>query len=283
MSSKVFGRIAASLQTVAHRIAGKQQVGKDLHGNKYFVDPSSYHIHTNQRTAPTEESRCDDAMSCSARRFDSVFESAMRPSDRIVSLMHARSLILRWLQSSQRGGGSSIRIRTSSAIPPLCRCHGQSGERASERGCDHDREWRRFGRRVVVRSTHFSFPSCCRSSRHSWLRHGRASAPTPIELDAEENARVSLANKVAQLNAADQKLRLQEIAERHLNSGGEWAREWRTDAGSGSARCSLVLHASCPWADNAASLLNMERERDQHGGVSRWNQSGRGVAGGRSQ
>lgn len=57
------------------------------------------------------------------------------------------------------------------------------------------------------------------SLRHRWLRHGRGDPPTLAELESEQAAKVALAQRVAQITAADQKLRMQEIAEKHLNDG----------------------------------------------------------------
>lgn len=105
-------------------------------------------------------------------------------------------------------------------------------------------------------------------SWHSWLRHGRVHAPTPDELEAEEQARLALKSRVATINAADQKLRLQELAERHLQESAAGSSRGDGDAGG---------HAG--FEDRA----NLERERDQHGGVSRWQQQGSGVAGGHQQ
>jgi len=77
---------------------------------------------------------------------------------------------------------------------------------------------------------------------HRWLRFGGARAPSLEDEEAEERSKVELASKVARLKEADEKLRMQEIAEREVH------------------------------ADEMDSevLRNMAQERDQHGGVSSW-------------
>lgn len=51
---------------------------------------------------------------------------------------------------------------------------------------------------------------------YGWLRHTRAEAPTVEEVDAEAAAQAALQQRVAALNAADAKLRLQEMAEKNI-------------------------------------------------------------------
>jgi hypothetical protein len=58
-------------------------------------------------------------------------------------------------------------------------------------------------------------------SRYSWLRHTRSTPPTDAEIEAELASRRDMKSKVASLEQADAKLRLQELAERHLQQGKE--------------------------------------------------------------
>lgn len=51
---------------------------------------------------------------------------------------------------------------------------------------------------------------------YGWLRHTRTEAPTVEEVDAEAAAQAALQQRVAALNAADAKLRLQEMAEKNI-------------------------------------------------------------------
>lgn len=128
----------------------------------------------------------------------------------------------------------------------------------------------------------FSLPTV----RHHWLRHGRAVPPTLAELEADEARAAALSAKVKALNEADRKLRLQEMAQRALEGTGPCAtatlcmKEASCFIGSTSQHMSgacsrhpsLLLLLSAVLAESAASLENLSRERDQHGGVGSWSQ-----------
>jgi NADH:ubiquinone oxidoreductase subunit len=56
---------------------------------------------------------------------------------------------------------------------------------------------------------------------HAWLRGHREAPPTAAELQAEEERQLELQRRVAVLKAADEKLRMQEVAERRMSGRTE--------------------------------------------------------------
>jgi NADH:ubiquinone oxidoreductase subunit len=58
---------------------------------------------------------------------------------------------------------------------------------------------------------------------YAWLHHSRDAPPSESEVAAELAAQTALRARVAKLEQADAKLRMQEIAERQLANGGQSA------------------------------------------------------------
>ena len=59
------------------------------------------------------------------------------------------------------------------------------------------------------------------SCRYGWLRYNRDTPPSESEIESEAAAAADLKARVAILEEADAKLRLQEIAEKQLAKGGQ--------------------------------------------------------------
>jgi len=80
---------------------------------------------------------------------------------------------------------------------------------------------------VVHRSVEYANsdvkPETVPISAHQWLRLAREAFPTHEEMRAEREKAIELQNKVKEINEADARLRLQEIAERRM--GGQQSYE----------------------------------------------------------
>ncbi len=54
------------------------------------------------------------------------------------------------------------------------------------------------------------------NDRHSWLRHHRVEVPSVEEMRLESNDNEKIQQKISDIKQIDHKLRMQEMAERHL-------------------------------------------------------------------
>jgi len=92
---------------------------------------------------------------------------------------------------------------------------------------------------------------------YGWLRHTRAEAPTVEEVDAEAAAQAALQQRVAALNAADAKLRLQEMAEKNIGGACAAMRcvALRSTLLPPTARAYIELRIAHPFPHVRSALL----------------------------
>jgi len=246
-----------------NRLEGKHQVGMDKTGNRYFIDASQCdrsaqcggegRERDEARHSPSAALLCS-ALLCSAVACRACCREPEATLGRVSQQRHSHKL---------RDGAR--RMVTTPTIR-MRRVQAQSAAGSSQLSS------------LAARHRAASSSRC----RHHWLRHGRAVPPTLAELEADEARSAALAAKVKALNEADRKLRLQEMAQRALEGTGPRATATleRDDLFCQQrVVCSQRVLARlarpvaiCCSSESAASLENLSRERDQHGGVGSWSQ-----------
>ena len=76
-------------------------------------------------------------------------------------------------------------------------------------------------RRIIQYKDSTPNPSSVPMLWHQWLRGHRDLPPTPADIEAEEARAAALREKVGKLKDADEKLRVQELAERRMSGRTE--------------------------------------------------------------